>query len=196
MRPTACASTVIAFLAIVSGTSISRAQLPDAIASPGEVAIVTLHAEGAQIYECKADSGGKLVWQFREPIAALILDGKIPPGGITPVRIGSLPTAVRYLAKCPLARPGATARRTFRCSSSRSRRSVKKGNSRAPQRSRGSIPRAVRPKARVRPAAPSRACPIRPTTRSSRKEAERGLRCLQLVGRLPRKFSRCACEMT
>jgi hypothetical protein len=76
MRPTACASTVIAFLAIVSGTSISRAQLPDAIASPGEVAIVTLHAEGAQIYECKADSGGKLVWQFREPIAALILDGK------------------------------------------------------------------------------------------------------------------------
>jgi hypothetical protein len=48
----------------------------------------------------------------------------------------------------------------------------------------------------VRPAAPSRACPIRPTTRSSRKEAERGLRCLQLVGRLPRKFSRCACEMT
>jgi hypothetical protein len=33
-------------------------------------------AEGAQIYECKADAGGKLAWQFREPIASLIMDGK------------------------------------------------------------------------------------------------------------------------
>jgi hypothetical protein len=38
--------------------------------------MVTIHAEGAQIYECKADSGGKLAWQFREPIAALMIDGK------------------------------------------------------------------------------------------------------------------------
>lgn len=43
--------------------------------------IVTLHAEGAQIYECKPDSGNKLevgtlTWQFREPIATLVLDGK------------------------------------------------------------------------------------------------------------------------
>jgi Protein of unknown function (DUF3455) len=38
--------------------------------------MLTVHAEGAQIYECKANSGGKVVWQFREPIAALIADGK------------------------------------------------------------------------------------------------------------------------
>jgi hypothetical protein len=45
--------------------------------------IVTLHAEGAQIYECKPGSGNKsssegaaLTWQFREPIATLIVDGK------------------------------------------------------------------------------------------------------------------------
>jgi hypothetical protein len=45
--------------------------VPDAIAASGEAGILTVQAEGAQIYECKADSGGKLVWQFREPIAAL-----------------------------------------------------------------------------------------------------------------------------
>ena len=45
-------------------------------AAPGEAVMLTLHAEGAQIYECKSDSGGKLVWQFREPIAALFVDGK------------------------------------------------------------------------------------------------------------------------
>ena len=38
--------------------------------------MLTLHAEGAQVYECKADSDGKLAWQFREPVATLILDGK------------------------------------------------------------------------------------------------------------------------
>ena len=54
-----------------------RAQVPKAIAAAaGEAAIVTIHAEGAQIYDCKADSGGKLVWQFREPIATLMIDGK------------------------------------------------------------------------------------------------------------------------
>jgi Protein of unknown function (DUF3455) len=67
---------IVACLAIASGTWVSHAQVSDAIAAPGEVAMVTIHAEGAQIYECKADSGGKLVWQFREPIAALIVDGK------------------------------------------------------------------------------------------------------------------------
>ena len=53
-----------------------RAQVPDAIAAPGETAVATLHAEGAQLYECKADGSNKLVWQFREPIAALLADGK------------------------------------------------------------------------------------------------------------------------
>jgi hypothetical protein len=37
---------------------------------------VTFHAEGAQVYECKAGNDGKLAWSFREPIATLILDGK------------------------------------------------------------------------------------------------------------------------
>jgi hypothetical protein len=52
------------------------AQTPPAIASPGATPVATFHAEGAQIYECKAGSDGKLAWAFREPIATLLLDGK------------------------------------------------------------------------------------------------------------------------
>src|SRR5262249_55468174 len=52
------------------------AELPDAIQTKGETPVVTLHAEGAQVYECKAGSGGKLTWAFREPIAPLFADGK------------------------------------------------------------------------------------------------------------------------
>jgi hypothetical protein len=52
------------------------AQVPAAFAAPGEKTLATYHAEGAQIYECKADADGKLSWTFREPIATLLLDGK------------------------------------------------------------------------------------------------------------------------
>jgi hypothetical protein len=70
-------ATVAAFAFVVSLAPFARSQVPDAIvAAPGEAQMITLHAEGAQIYECKADAGGKLAWQFREPIASLIVDGK------------------------------------------------------------------------------------------------------------------------
>lgn len=49
--------------------------MPDALIAPGEKIILTLHAEGAQIYECKT-TDGKLAWAFREPIATLFEDGK------------------------------------------------------------------------------------------------------------------------
>jgi hypothetical protein len=54
----------------------ARAEVPSAIAAPGETAVATFHAEGAQVYECKAGSDGKLAWAFREPIATLLLDDK------------------------------------------------------------------------------------------------------------------------
>jgi len=44
--------------------------------------IATLHAEGAQIYECKPDTSRPagqaraLTWQFREPIATLMVGGQ------------------------------------------------------------------------------------------------------------------------
>jgi len=62
---------------LIALATTARAQNPDAIrASAGEAPMLTIHAEGAQIYECKVDSTGKLAWQFREPIAALMIDGK------------------------------------------------------------------------------------------------------------------------
>jgi hypothetical protein len=69
---------------LVAGAA--AAQIPPAIATVGEATVVTLHAEGVQVYECKTGSdktGGeatgsdhKLVWTLREPIATLLLAGK------------------------------------------------------------------------------------------------------------------------
>jgi hypothetical protein len=56
--------------------SVASAQVPDAIAATGEGLIATVHAEGAQVYECQAGTGVKPAWQFREPIATLLMDGK------------------------------------------------------------------------------------------------------------------------
>jgi len=71
-------NTALALLLSSASVFSASAQtpLPDAIAAPGETVVLTLHAEGAQVYECKAASDGKLAWAFREPIATLLLDGK------------------------------------------------------------------------------------------------------------------------
>src|ERR1700676_4862766 len=67
-------------LLLLSGSLVSASAaetaLPDAIAAPGEVVVLAVHAEGAQVYECKAGPEGKLGWAFREPIATLMADGK------------------------------------------------------------------------------------------------------------------------
>jgi hypothetical protein len=44
--------------------------------APGETVVLSAHAEGAQVYECKAGADGKPAWAFREPIATLLVDGK------------------------------------------------------------------------------------------------------------------------
>ena len=53
----------------------AQTPLPEAIAAPGETVLLKLHAEGAQVYECKSNDGA-LAWALREPIATLFLDGK------------------------------------------------------------------------------------------------------------------------
>jgi hypothetical protein len=67
-------------LLLLSGSLISamaaETPLPDAIVAPGATAVLTVHAEGAQVYECKPGADGKVGWAFREPIATLIADGK------------------------------------------------------------------------------------------------------------------------
>lgn len=70
----AIAGAAIAFL-IINGNP-AKADIPDVIAAPGEILVATIHAEGSQVYECKANASGTLVWQFREPVATLIENGK------------------------------------------------------------------------------------------------------------------------
>ena len=73
-------SRTAALAALLLSASLASAfaaePLPGAIAAPGETVVVSLHAEGAQVYECKAGADGKLAWAFREPIATLMEDGK------------------------------------------------------------------------------------------------------------------------
>ena len=71
--------TRLSYLALAVALSLAgraSADMPAAVAAPGETIIATFHAEGSQIYDCTANPGGKLVWRFREPIATLLLDGK------------------------------------------------------------------------------------------------------------------------
>jgi hypothetical protein len=72
-------TTALAFV-LLSGSLTSaisaETPLPGAIAAPGEIVVLSVHAEGAQVYECKAGTDGKLGWLFREPIATLMADGK------------------------------------------------------------------------------------------------------------------------
>ena len=74
VRRTALALLVLS-AALVSA-SAAGTSFPDAIAAPGETVVLTVHAEGAQVYECKPGSDRKPGWAFREPIATLLVDGK------------------------------------------------------------------------------------------------------------------------
>src|SRR5579883_1080764 len=69
---------ILAFLVLSGLLASASAQtpLPATIAAPGETLVLTGHAEGAQVYECKAGADGKLAWAFREPIATLFVNGK------------------------------------------------------------------------------------------------------------------------
>jgi Protein of unknown function (DUF3455) len=69
-------TTQIIALSLLLSVSTAAAEVPDGFATGDQILVATLHAEGAQIYECKADASGKLAWQFREPIATLLVDGK------------------------------------------------------------------------------------------------------------------------
>ena len=70
------AATAALLLLTATGARAAETTLPDALQAQGETAVITLHAEGAQVYECKASADGKLAWAFREPIATLFEGGK------------------------------------------------------------------------------------------------------------------------
>jgi len=60
----------------LTNANAAETPIPAALAAPGETVVLSVHAEGAQVYECKAGADGKPMWSFREPIATLLVDGK------------------------------------------------------------------------------------------------------------------------
>ena len=67
----------IALTAMTSATATAAdAPLPDGFATPGLKVLARVQAIGDQIYECKAEASGAKTWQFREPLATLLQDGK------------------------------------------------------------------------------------------------------------------------
>ena len=79
MRARAIVIALLTFALCVGAAAAERyvlTALPDTISAPGETIVLVAHAEGAQVYECKAGADGKLNWAFREPIATLMVDGK------------------------------------------------------------------------------------------------------------------------
>jgi hypothetical protein len=75
-RITSSALALSLLLGPLVGAAAAQTPLPDAIAAPGTTVVLSVHAEGAQVYECKVGADGKPAWAFREPIATLLVDGK------------------------------------------------------------------------------------------------------------------------
>jgi len=73
-RTVVALSLLSIFFAVATAAETS---LPAAIAAPGEAPVLTAHAIGTQIYECKAGADGKLAWAFLEPAATLTANDKI-----------------------------------------------------------------------------------------------------------------------
>jgi hypothetical protein len=57
--------------------SVAKADVPEAIAVRDASTIAVLQAQGEQIYECQVGPNGSLGWHFREPMAALLENGKV-----------------------------------------------------------------------------------------------------------------------
>ena len=96
-----------AALFATTATIMTPSRAFDSGQAPGEILVATLHAEGAQVYHCKPDWKGRLVWQFREPVATLLLNGETVgrhyAGPSWEMRDGSL-----VAAKATARAPGAT----------------------------------------------------------------------------------------
>jgi hypothetical protein len=67
----------VALAAPLAAATAAETPLPTAIATTGETAVLTVHAIGMQLYECKAGADGKLAWTFTAPQATLTVDGKV-----------------------------------------------------------------------------------------------------------------------
>ena len=64
-------------LCFPAGAMADDKPLPAAIAASGETIVLTVHAVGLQLYECKPGADGKLAWTFTAPQATLTADGNV-----------------------------------------------------------------------------------------------------------------------
>ncbi|MBR0896267.1 DUF3455 domain-containing protein [Bradyrhizobium tropiciagri] len=69
-------AVALASFLLTGSAALAADPLPDAVAAPAESPVLSVHAEGVQVYECKPVTDGKLAWSFREPVATLIADGR------------------------------------------------------------------------------------------------------------------------
>jgi Protein of unknown function (DUF3455) len=70
----------VALALLLSGSltgASAETPFPGAIAAPGETVVLSTHAQGSQVYVCKSNADGELVWTFSEPLAALTVDGRV-----------------------------------------------------------------------------------------------------------------------
>jgi hypothetical protein len=75
------ALTRFCLLAALSGVLMSTtaaAQMPDedSFDTRGLTLLRSVEATGVQVYECRPDEAGRLLWKFREPVAILTADAK------------------------------------------------------------------------------------------------------------------------
>ena len=67
-------------VALAAGASTPALAQPPVAPAAFDVAtrtvILQVHAEGIQLYACKADAAGHTAWTFREPVATLIRGGE------------------------------------------------------------------------------------------------------------------------
>ena len=61
---------------VALGAPVTAEDSRGAVAAPVGTLVLRVHAVGAQIYQCRTDASGTLLWTLREPIATLISDGK------------------------------------------------------------------------------------------------------------------------
>ena len=70
------AAVVIGSVAGWAGAAEPPIAAPTAFGVANRPLLLSVHAEGAQVYECKAGGAGQLGWAFREPVATLINGGR------------------------------------------------------------------------------------------------------------------------
>jgi hypothetical protein len=66
-------AAITGFLLLAGNPALATDDMRAALSLSGDEAVLTLHASGVQIYECRANASGALEWAFKAPQADLFL---------------------------------------------------------------------------------------------------------------------------